>query len=72
MTALAIQTSRTLWGSLVAQVNEMVAEVKQQRAVRAEQNRIANELELCSDRDLAEMGFSRCDIPSIANGTYAR
>jgi uncharacterized protein YjiS (DUF1127 family) len=72
MTALAIQTGRTLWGSFAALVNQMVVEYKQQRVVRAKQNRIATELSRCSDRELAEMGFSRYDIPSIADGTYAR
>jgi uncharacterized protein YjiS (DUF1127 family) len=72
MTALAIQTSRTLWGSFAALVNQMVAEYKQQRVMQAKQNQIATELSRCSDRELAELGFSRSDIPSIANGTYVR
>jgi uncharacterized protein YjiS (DUF1127 family) len=72
MTAVALQTNRTLWTSLVAFIDQAAAEYRAQRRVAAEQARIANELSFCNDRELGELGFSRCDIPNIANGTYAR
>jgi uncharacterized protein YjiS (DUF1127 family) len=72
MTALAIQTSRTLWGSFTALVNQMVTEVKRQRVIRAKKSRIVTELSRYSDRELADLGFTRYDISSVANGTYAR
>ncbi len=33
---------------------------------------VARELHMCSDRELGDMGLSRCDIPAVVRGTYAR
>lgn len=34
--------------------------------------RITQDLERCSDRQLADLGLSRADIPDVARGTYRR
>ena len=41
----------------------------------AQRQRIARymrELEAYSNRELAELGLDRCDIPAVARGTYRR
>lgn len=42
------------------------------RAQRAEAFRIMQELADCSDRQLADLGLCRSDIPAVAHGTYRR
>jgi len=42
------------------------------RAHRAEVFRITQELVSCTDRQLADLGLSRSDIPAVAHGTYRR
>ena len=48
--------------------------LKWQRAAaqRQEIARITLELADCTDRQLADLGISRSEIPSVANGTYRR
>jgi uncharacterized protein YjiS (DUF1127 family) len=41
-------------------------------SVARERRRIARELSTYSDSELAELGFSRLDIPAVAAGTYRR
>ena len=49
-------------------------EMRRQRAKaqRRDASRILNELEACTDRQLHDLGISRADIVSVANGTYGR
>ena len=49
-------------------------EMRRQRAKaqRREASRILHELEACTDRQLRDLGISRADIASVANGTYRR
>ena len=42
------------------------------KAEREQVFRITQELERHSDRDLADLGLSRADIPDVARGTYRR
>lgn len=42
------------------------------RAQRQERARIARELLSYTDRELADLGISRSDIPAIVNGTFRR
>lgn len=42
------------------------------KAHREEIFRITHELDICSDRDLADLGLCRSEIPAVANGTYRR
>lgn len=42
------------------------------KARRQEVSRIAHELESSTDRQLQDLGISRADIASVANGTYRR
>ncbi len=53
------------WTALVQRVERALAE---RRHVR----QLARELHMCSDRELGDMGLSRCDIPAVVRGTYAR
>jgi uncharacterized protein YjiS (DUF1127 family) len=41
-------------------------------ANRGQIARITRELSCHSDRDLADMGLTRSDIPAVARGTYRR
>jgi len=41
-------------------------------APRQSGRQMARELSSHSDRELADMGFSRADLPAIARGTYRR
>lgn len=49
-------------------------EIRRQRAAarRREIARITHELESSTDRQLSDIGISRADIASVANGTYGR
>jgi uncharacterized protein YjiS (DUF1127 family) len=41
-------------------------------AERQRRRQLIRELNAHSDRELAELGFSRYDFPAIINGTYQR
>lgn len=60
----------------VASLAGAMRRLRDQRQARAAERRgqlrIAGELASASDRDLAELGFSRADIGEIARGTYRR
>ncbi len=53
------------WHALAQRVERAWAERRQARE-------LARELHTCSDRELHDMGLSRCDIPAVIQGTYAR
>ncbi|MDR3436287.1 hypothetical protein [Telmatospirillum sp.] len=72
MTELALVVSKTLWSSFVSFFEKIVAQTEEERQIRADRARIVEELNATSDRELAELGFSRADLPAIANGTYQR
>jgi len=72
MTELALVVSRTLWARLVSFIENVSDQFKEERRIRTERARIVNELNATTDRELAELGFSRADLPAIANGTYQR
>jgi uncharacterized protein YjiS (DUF1127 family) len=72
MTALSILVSRTLWSTITSFIDEQVVSLKEWSRVRAERAAIVRELSFCTDRELADMGFSRADFPAIASGTYKR
>ena len=42
------------------------------RAHRDEVFRVTQELAGCTDRELADLGISRSEIPAVAHGTYRR
>lgn len=48
--------------------------LKRQRALaqREEIFKIERELDGCTDRQLADLGLYRSDIPAVARGTYGR
>jgi len=70
MTAFAIAASRSLWSNFVAALADLSARYQEAQRARVERARIYAELDTCTDRELADMGISRADIPAIANGTY--
>ena len=53
-------------------LGELRLEWQQAKAQRQEIARVEHELSLCSDRQLADLGFSRCDIPDVARGLFNR
>jgi uncharacterized protein YjiS (DUF1127 family) len=55
----------TWWGDFKRQIHE----IREQRRYR---NRIRNELLAYSDRELADIGLTRADIPAVVGGTFRR
>lgn len=53
-------------------LNELRLEWQQARSQRQEIARVTHELSRCSDRQLADLGFSRSDIPDVARGSFGR
>lgn len=51
-------------------LKRLVAFVQAERAAAGERRRITRELGTYSNRELAELGLSRMDIPAIAAGNY--
>ncbi|MTJ82207.1 MAG: DUF1127 domain-containing protein [Telmatospirillum sp.] len=72
MAVLALKTGLTLWASVIAFYNDLSTRYRDFLQARAERQRIFNELNSCTDRELAELGISRADIGAIADGTYQR
>ena len=64
-------TSRGL-SALRAKQDQFVLRWQRAQAQRAEVFRITQELASCSDRQLADLGLCRSDIPAVARGTYRR
>ncbi len=69
-------TSRTqptgLWAAARAKLGELRREWQQAAARRQEIARITHELSVCTDRQLADLGLSRGDIPDVARGSFKR
>lgn len=72
MAVLALKTGLTLWASVIAFYDDLSTRYRDFLLARAERQRIFNELNSCTDRELAELGISRADIGAIADGTYQR
>ena len=51
---------------------ELRLEWQQAKSRRQEIARVTHELSVCSDRQLADLGFSRADIPAVARGAFGR
>lgn len=69
-------SSRNQHGGLLAafrtKLGELRLEWQQEKARRQEVARITQELSSYNDRQLADLGFSRTDIPDIARGSLVR
>lgn len=52
--------------------NQLLLRWQRVRARRAEVFQITQELDGCTDRQLADLGLYRSDIPAVAHGTYRR
>ncbi|GAB0117508.1 DUF1127 domain-containing protein [Acidisoma sp. 7E03] len=72
MATLAQSQTRSLGRVLAERFQGLRARYAAHMAVVRERRRIARELETYSDEQLAELGFSRFDIPAVAAGTYRR
>ena len=74
-TALGFMSASTLARG-IADLQDYLQRFEQRRqrakARRQEISRITYELEASTDRQLQDLGISRADIASIANGTYCR
>ena len=64
--------SAGLLTSFKAKFGELRIEWQQAKAQRQEIARVTHELSICSDRQLADLGFSRSDIPEVARGSFGR
>lgn len=72
MTTLAQSQTRSAGRSFFDGIQALRARFEAHRAVVAERRRLARELDTYTDAELAELGFSRFDIPAVAAGTYRR
>lgn len=72
MTTLAHSQTRSLGRILAERIQGLRARYAVQMTALRERRRVARELETYSDEELAELGFSRLDIPAVAAGTYRR
>lgn len=72
MAELLMTAPVALWTTFLSFAERVLTQYKLDRRVQAERDRIYQELNSCTDRELAEIGFSRADLPAIANGTYQR
>ena len=57
---------------LRTKLGELRLHHQQAKARRQGIARVEHELSVCTDRQLADLGFSRSDIPDIARGRFAR
>ncbi len=58
--------------ALKAKQHQLSHRWQRARAQRRKVARITHELEMCTDRELNELGLGRGDIPAVAHGTYRR
>lgn len=72
MTTLAHSQTRSFGRILAERIQGLRTRYAVQMTAVRERRRIARELETYSDEELAELGFSRLDIPAVAAGTYRR
>lgn len=76
MSTQPISYSRThsvgLLAAFKVKLSELRLEWQQATLQRQEIARITQELSSCSDRQLADLGFSRYDIADVARGTFGR
>ena len=64
--------SSSLFATFRTKLGELQLEWQQARSRRLEIARVTHELSGYSDRQLADLGFSRADIPEVARGTFSR
>ena len=67
-----LPSTDTFRGAAAFKLRELSLKWQRAKAEREQIFRITHELERCSDRDLADLGLSRADIPDVARGTYRR
>lgn len=72
VTTLAQSQNRSLGRVLADRVQALRTRYAVQMTALRERRRIARELDSYSDDELAELGFSRLDIPAVASGSYRR
>ncbi len=76
MNTQTIPFARTQSAGLLAafriKLGELHLQWQQARSRRQEIAQVTHELSICTDRQLADLGFSRSDIPDIARGRHAR
>jgi len=53
-------------------LGELRLQWQQAKSQRQEIARVTHELSTCTDRELADLGFSRVDIPDVARGRFGR
>ena len=66
-----IQSNGVL-AALRTKLSELRFQWQQAMARRQQVARVTLELSVCSDRELADLGFSRADIPDVARGRFNR
>lgn len=65
----ALRTHAPAHVSLTARISEAWTDYMARRRKR---DQILRELSAYTDRELADLGFCRSDIPAVANGSYRR
>lgn len=64
--------SAGLLAALRTKLDELSLQWQQAALQRQEIARIEHELSICSDRQLADLGFRRSDIPDVARGLFSQ
>ncbi len=71
-TPITYDNTTTGFGLLADRPASIAARFRAWRARREQINRISFELSCYTDRELADLGLSRGDIPEVARGTFRR
>jgi uncharacterized protein YjiS (DUF1127 family) len=72
MATIARSQNRTVGRFLADGVQSLGFRLQTYLAEQRRRRRVAHELSTYTDAELAELGFSRFDIPAVAAGTYRR
>ena len=64
--------SAGLLAAFKSKLSELRFERQKAKSQRQEIARVTQELSICSDRQLADLGFRRSDIPEVARGLFGR
>ena len=72
MATIARSNTGVAGNSLTHRLRNLNLRFQAYKIAARERSRIIRELSTYSDDELGELGFSRCDIPAVAAGTYRR
>lgn len=65
-----LSNAAPVFGAFTATCHRLVEHWRHEKARRASAAQVRRELEAHTDRELADLGLSRADIPAIARAAY--